>query len=296
MIHILIPVHNGLDETVKCLASLAKQTYTDYEVCVIDDGSTDGTQDYLRENYPSVKIISGSGNLWWTGAMRTGVDWVLRNGFDDRDFLMSLNNDVILPADTLSRLYRFAVENDRAIVNALAVDSGDRDTIVSSGSRMISWILNISRHPFEGVSYREIRKEPVEVDMLSGRSVLYPIEVFRSVGNFDDVMFPHYAGDNEFTVRAKRHGWRLYLLPSAIVYVNQRTTGLNPNAKKLTFREAIRSLTTIKSTNNLMIRTKLALRCCPWYAVPTFLLVMYCKIIVLTILGRKPRLRRDSGA
>ena len=109
MIHILIPVHNGLDETVKCLASLAKQTYTDYEVIVIDDGSTDGTQSYLRQNYPSVKIINGSGNLWWTGAMRKGIDWVLRNGVGDGDYLMSLNNDVILPEDTLSKLYQFAM-------------------------------------------------------------------------------------------------------------------------------------------------------------------------------------------
>jgi GT2 family glycosyltransferase len=279
MIHIIIPVHNRWPETRRCLASLETQTFRDIAVYVVDDGSTDGTAESIAKDFPSVRVIEGSGNLWWTGAMRVGVEFV-RQTATKNDYVMSLNNDVLLATDTLSRLHDFVARNPRSIANALSVDDGDRDTVIASGSRMLSWVLNISIHPFRGRSYANIEEGPVQVDMLTGRSTLYPIAVFEQSGNFDSERFPHYAGDVEFTVRARRNGWRLFLVPAAVVYLNQRTTGLHPE-KRLTGAEILNSFFSIKSSSNLVTRTKFAFRCCPWYAVPSYMLRGYLKIVVL---------------
>ncbi len=285
MIHIVIPVHNRWPETRGCLTSLLEQTFTDFAVYVVDDGSTDGTAQSIAGEFPAVRVIPGSGDLWWTGAMHRGVESVLESGVGEHDFIMSLNNDVVLPPQTLSRLHGFVTSHPGSIVNALSLDSVDRDTVITSGSRMLSWFLNISLHPFHGRSYASIEKRPVEVDMLTGRSTLYPAAVFKQIGNFDSDRFPHYAGDVEFTIRARRKGWRLFLAPAAVIYVNQRTTGLHPLGMKLTAAQMIESLFSIKSSSNLAMRTKFAFCCCPWYAIPSYTLIMYLKIFVFTIVG-----------
>jgi len=73
MIFIVIPVYNRINFTKKCLNSIKQQTYQNYRVVVIDDGSTDGTAALLAEEFPEVHVIQGDGNLWWTAATNLGV-------------------------------------------------------------------------------------------------------------------------------------------------------------------------------------------------------------------------------
>lgn len=284
MIHVVIPVHNRWPQTRDCLLSLQAQTHTDVAVYVVDDGSTDGTAESIENEFPTVRVVKGSGDLWWTGAMRLGVEFALRNAAAD-DCIMAVNNDVVMPRDTLASLHDFVKANPGSIANALSLDLSDKDTVISSGSRVISWVLNISVHPRHGRSYAKIDKKPIQVDTLNGRSTIFPRAVFDENGNFDSIAFPHYAGDIEFTLRAGRNGWRLYLLPSVVVYLNQRTTGLNPTAKYLSLREMLKSFFSIRSSSNLVTRTRFAFRCCPWYAVPTYTLIMYVKIVLQAVIG-----------
>lgn len=285
MVHIIIPVHNGLQETTTCLQALRQQTHKDFKVYVVDDGSTDGTAEALARDYPEVQVIQGSGDLWWTGAMQLGVDWVLGNAVGSGDYIMSLNNDVILAEDCLEKLNRFIKEHARAIVSGLSVDGADRDTVISSGSRMVSWVLNIAHHPFHGRSYKKIDKKPVPVDMIAGRCTLFPVHLVREIGNYDAKHFPHYGGDNEFTWRAKRKGWKLYILPEAVAFVSKKRTGLNPMSRRLSLQEMAHSFVSIKSVNNLAMRARFAWFCCPWYALPTYTMVMCGKILIQTVIG-----------
>ena len=286
MIHIIIPVHNRLDETKLCLKSLSHQTYSDWRAYVVDDGSADETREYLRKNWSNVTVLEGDGNLWWTGAMRLGVEEALKASKDD-DYIMSLNNDVCLSEKALEQLVEAAEMNFQSVCNAISIDrvSGK---IMSSGAKMYSWALNVSSHPLRGASFSQISTrdiEPIKVDMLTGRSVLYPVKVFHEVGNFDDRAFPHYGGDIEFTCRAAGAGWNLLIVPRAVAYVNNETTGLNPISRRLSVSELFQSLVSMRSSNNLRFRTRLALRIPPWYARPTYMLFMYIKIFVQLFIG-----------
>jgi GT2 family glycosyltransferase len=69
-IYIIIPVHNRKQITIACLENLnACDDLQKYHVIVVDDGSTDGTAEAIRSQYPIVEILTGDGNLWWTGAI-----------------------------------------------------------------------------------------------------------------------------------------------------------------------------------------------------------------------------------
>ena len=284
MIHIIIPVHNRLDLTKNCLKSIYEQSFKDWSVYIVDDGSTDGTKEYISSLENSkINYLEADGSLWWTGAIKLGISKALEIA-DSNDFIMTVNNDIIFEANTINRLLD-NMENNYTICSSLSVS--DRSEIaMSSGSKVISWIFNITRHPFYGKSYEKISKaKNVEVDMLTGRSVIYPTKIFIEGCNFDNLNFPHYGGDSEFTNRAQRSGYKLLIVPSSIIYVNRESTGLNPLDKKLTLVEIIRSFYSIRSTNNIATKIKFSLKVPPWYARPTYMFISIIKVFILALVG-----------
>lgn len=285
MIHVVIPVHNRLELTKKCIQSLKDQSFKDWCAYVIDDGSSDGTFEWVKSlNYSNVYCFKGSGSLWWTGSMQLGVEHVLQRASED-DYLMALNNDVFLTERAIEILFNSIQDRPKSIFSSISISEGDNRRIMSSGAKMISWILNISYHPFYGRSYDSLDNfNSVEVDMLNGRSVIYPIEVFKK-NKFDFKRFPQYGGDNEFSYRIKKLGYSLNINPKSIVYVQRSETGLNPMDRSLNLSEKMNSLFSIKSVNNIFIRARFALVVPPIYAIPTYFLIALMKILIQLLLS-----------
>ncbi len=101
MLHIVIPVHNRKYLTNKCLNSLQRQTYKNFNIIVIDDGSTDGTSKMIQNDFPGVILLHGDGNLWWTGATNMGCRYAIENG---AKYILTLNDDVIVKHDYIEKM------------------------------------------------------------------------------------------------------------------------------------------------------------------------------------------------
>ena len=145
-VYIVIPVHNRINDTIKCLDSIYRQNYKDIQIVVIDDGSTDSTKKKITELYPRTTILKGSGSLFWTGAVNFGINYVL-SICDKDDWVLLVNNDIQMTKDVISNLVSFSLDRGRnVIVNALSVDSIDKDTIIKSGTKILSWALNRTKH------------------------------------------------------------------------------------------------------------------------------------------------------
>ena len=78
MIHVVIPVFNRLSLTKACIKSLKKQKNCEtINIIIVDDGSTDGTTAYFKKFFPEIKIIKGTGELYWGGSIKVGIDYVI---------------------------------------------------------------------------------------------------------------------------------------------------------------------------------------------------------------------------
>lgn len=101
----LATCHNRKKLTLRALSSLHEQALPPgckLEVCLVDDGSTDGTTDAVRSNFPDVHIIQGTGDLFWAGGMRHGWDLYVKD--QDFDYLLVINDDITLFSGALKSL------------------------------------------------------------------------------------------------------------------------------------------------------------------------------------------------
>ncbi len=211
-VFIIIPVHNRKDFTRNCLLSLRKQTFQNFTAVVIDDGSSDGTSKMIQKEFPEVVLLHGDGNLWWAGATNLGVKHVLKNA-TLRDYVLTMNDDVTVRSNYLEILLECASKHKRSLIGSIALNNGD-DSIIEDGGIKINWYTVKFNWLTRGRKYKTVMDEEPSVkpvDVLSGRGTLIPVEAFQKVGLYDFVRLPHYGADYEFSHRAKKKGYNLFV-------------------------------------------------------------------------------------
>jgi GT2 family glycosyltransferase len=276
-IYIVIPVHNRLEATRECLDSIDRQTCRDFHVVLVDDGSTDGTADYIGENYPDIVILRGDGNLWWTGATNLGVGYALQC-CRESDYILTLNNDTLLPPAYLETMLFLAREAPRTLIGSIARDYHRRDVSVDEGVA-IRW-FSAKRIKLKAPSQDNGSSLFYAVFALTGRGTLIPVSVFRELGLYDAQSFPHYAADYDFSLRARKAGYDLLLHPKCYLYSRTDLTGISNLRNKVSFAAWLRSFNSIKSPNNLKIRLRFGLRHPPPLCRPTYIV---CDLLRITM-------------
>lgn len=200
-VSIVTPIHNGIEDTVEYLRSLAGVTYPNFEIVIVDDGSTDGSSEIIARDFPRVRLLPGDGTLWWAGGTNAGVRDALERG---ADFILTMNNDVRVAPDFLDKLVQCASENPGAIVGGKIYFMDDPRRIWSAGG-VLSWangktFSQLGHGQMDSADFSRRR----EVDFLTGMCVLIPAGVFARIGLYDAVNFPQYHADSEFTLRARK--------------------------------------------------------------------------------------------
>ena len=203
-VFILIPAYNRRDTTLHCLRCLHSdvsiQTWSDVCIVVIDDGSADGTAAAVEAEFPAVQVLAGDGNLWWTGAMRKGMEHAFAA---DCQVVFWLNDDCVPRPGSLRHMYDTSVEQGGAIIGA-ACYIAETGVLKPTGAR---GRVPVAAQP----------EELCPVDELSGHCVCIPRAVMESIGFPETHRFPHYHGDSSYTLRATRAGFSAYLLGNARV-------------------------------------------------------------------------------
>jgi N-acetylglucosaminyl-diphospho-decaprenol L-rhamnosyltransferase len=246
---IVIPVYNRKDLLRKCLFSFNKQTFRNFKIIVVDDGSTDGTGEMLSKEFPEVIILTGDGNLWWTGAINKGIRYALKMTTDS-DYILVTNDDLEVRDDYLQILMDLTLVNKSTLIGSIEVDILDPDIIVYGGELLNPWT---AKRRLINKGQKLSAFEPnkiVEVSRLYGRGTLIPVKVFNDIGLYDEKHFKQ-CGDVELTGRAKNRGYRLIMSYSAIILSHiKETDKLNIN-QEYRLRDIRRVFFNIRSYNNL---------------------------------------------
>lgn len=281
---IIIPVYNRKQLTRNCLLSLRKQTFLNFTTVVIDDGSSDGTTEMIKKEFSEVVLLNGDGNLWWTGATNIGVKYVLENAAK-ADYILTLNDDTIIQPNYLETLIVCASNHQRSLIGSIALKNIDRMTIEDGGVK-INWFTAKFKFLARGNKYKIIvNEEPsvTPVDVLSGRGTLIPIETFHEIGLYDFLRLPHYGADYEFSHRAKKNGYNLFINYKSTV-VNKVKSKVNEiECHSFKWNGFLKKLFSKGSPICIRYRWNFARLTCPKLYLPSFFLLDISRIIIGTL-------------
>jgi GT2 family glycosyltransferase len=203
-----VPVHNRLAVTRRFLEYLNAQTYSRIHLVIVDDGSSDGTYEYLTQcSQTNLTVLRGDGHLWWSGAMHLGMKHVSERA-GDTDFLLMLNDDVRIDPDFVTTLVQESFSRGRAVVGAAQHDERDGTTL-SSGYRVNYWSMSFV--PLQPGA-------PGPIDALPARGALFPYAAVRSTGHLHPKLFPQCMADLEYSARVRELGWPLVISEKAHVF------------------------------------------------------------------------------
>ena len=192
----LLTVHNRKEKTLACLSRLFGQRIPKghvLDVYLTDDGCTDGTPEAIREQFPSVHIIQGDGNLYWNRGMY--VAWETASKAKAYDYYLWLNDDTFVYANMMDVLIEASMsKKDEAII--VGATQNAAHTQITYGGRLNKGLP-------------QPKGQLVEVDHFNGNIVLIPQTVFKKLGNLD-WYFTHSKGDFDYGLRAKSQGIKMY--------------------------------------------------------------------------------------
>ncbi len=262
MIYIVIPIFNRWHFTKACIEALQQQTYNNFKIIIVDDGSTDGTSDKLAKDYPDVIVLKGNGSLWWTGGINLGIEFALKN---EVDFVLSLNNDTLPKIDYLQKLVEASVRKPGALIGSTGIDTKTND--INYCGEQIAWLTDSVVDLKKSVKENK-KGQLLEVSYFPGRGLLIPKQVFTKIGLFDQKAFPHYMADYDFTFRAIKAGFKVYCSVDAQLGTYPEASGANQLMAKKNWKNYKEHLFGMKGAANLKYYYTYVFRHCPWYLLP----------------------------
>jgi GT2 family glycosyltransferase len=205
---------NGLETTTRCLESLQRLTYPRCHLLVVDNASTDGSGEILRQRFPAVEFHRTPENLLFAGGANVGLCRALSRGYD---FAVVLNNDTEAAPDLLERLVDVAVADPRCgLVGPKIYYAERRQVIWSAGGKIDYWsgtFRHLGLRQVDGPSFDQLR----DVDYLTGCCILARRQLLVDVG-YLDTSYHMYSEDADWSVRARRAGYRVVFAPGARIW------------------------------------------------------------------------------
>jgi GT2 family glycosyltransferase len=252
MVSVIIVNYNGRKYLNDCLSSVLAQSYGNLEVVLVDNCSSDGSVEYVEENFPQVKIVNNSKNLGYGGGNNVGFNHALG------EYIAVLNPDTVVEKDWLVELVSALQRRHEAkMVTSKVLLYNDPERINGCGNDIHISGLVFSRGLFERKD-RYTQEEYVAAS--SGCSFLVPRALIDEIGFFDTTFSCHWLyEDTDLAIRVQLNGYKCLCVPSSKVF---HKFTLKMDAKRIFLLERGRYLLLL---NNFSQRTLAVL-------LPSFLL------------------------
>jgi len=205
---------NGMDVIETCLDSLIASRDVNMHVLVVDNGSTDGSIEYVGEHYPEVTQLELGENTGFCEGNNRGMQWALDSG---ADYIFMANNDIKVDPFAVAELVKAAVENPDAGAVGSKIYFMDKPDIIQSAGVEINREKLLGQH--RGAREKDDGKfdtmEPV--DSLMGCALLFRSKALEEVG-FLDTRFHFYHEETDLCLRIGENGWKILFVPKSKIY------------------------------------------------------------------------------
>lgn len=229
---------NGYADTAQCLASLRQSEYRPAVVLVFDNGSTDGSAERLKAEFPEIDLVLGGENLGFAEGNNRAAQRLLAAGMD---YVWILNNDTKVDPACLGALVRALAEHpDIGAAGAKIRFMAAGQPLCYAGGDFNRWTFNAR---FRGLCRPDGGQfdGPEDTEILTGCCILVRAEVLRRIGLFNRAFFA-YAEDIDWSLRAREAGIRLRYEPRATLghkmfgaSVKQDAAGVPKSAPRVEF-------------------------------------------------------------
>lgn len=197
---VIFTCFNRKEKSLKCIKSLEnKNPEIEFQFIVVDDNSTDGTREAIQGLDSNVRIIRGTGSLYWAGGMRRGIEEYLKRDFGSQ-YVLLVNDDVEFYDGIVSKLISKSLKNDNSVVVGATCDE---DGNLTYGAMQL--IV-----PRKRDLYRQVKpsEQDNECDTFNCNCVLISDSTIREVGNFDSV-YTHSLADLDYGLKLRKMGFRI---------------------------------------------------------------------------------------
>ena len=212
-VSIIVVTYRGKSDTLACLKSLSELTYGNFRVVVVDQNSGDGTPEAVRAEYPKVEVIENPVNDGFTGGNNVGLRAALKH---PTEYLFLLNNDTVVEPGLLEKLVApMEADPKIGIIGPTILFFDEPKTINWAGSG-VDWV----GRPYaskNGQPASTLDMRMCETGTASGCAMLMRRAVLEQVGLLDNRFFIYYE-ENDLCERARRAGWKLMYLPTAVLW------------------------------------------------------------------------------
>ncbi len=213
-IKIIVLNWNGKHFLQDCLTSLRRQTFRDFQTILVDNGSKDGSVEYVNAEFPEVQILALKENVGFTGGNIAG--WKLVREGPPSGMIVLLNNDTEAHPQWLAELYKASQQYPDAGIFASKMMMFDERTRIENcgfGMSEIGFAIDLGRGEPDSPEW----SYPRRVFGACAGAAAYRRGMLEKIGFLDDDFFMT-AEDIDLSFRAQLHGYHCWMIPSAIVY------------------------------------------------------------------------------
>lgn len=221
----IVPNWNLKAELAECLDSLYQVSYFPLRVIVVDNGSTDGSTEFVATKYPWVYLITLSENRGYAAALNAGIAQAMKW---EASYVLALNNDTVVTTEALTRLAEVLnSDNTIGIAAPKVLYFHQPKRIFSLGDRIYRWMPVPIGFGYKWPDH-PIFSRVLEFDYVTGCAMMIRSSVLQEVGLFDESFFVYYE-DADFCRRVRERGHRIVCVGDAIIYHKaSRSSNKNP--------------------------------------------------------------------
>jgi GT2 family glycosyltransferase len=214
LVFIVILNWNGWRDTLDCVESCRALTWPNFRIVIVDNGSTDGSEDFLRRQLTDEKIIQAGANLGFAGGNNVGISHALKEG---ADYVWLLNNDAVADADALTAMVE-TMQNDPTvgIAGSKIYFHHDPRRVWFAGGMWEKGRLRLRHRGANELDEGQFDKT-CEVGSVSGCSMLARSAAIEVIGMMDESFFLYWE-DAEWCARAKAEGYKVLFVPGSRVW------------------------------------------------------------------------------